>query len=230
VAATLRAESRAATPTPPPNDSVPEQERSAQRTRRHARYEQVVQLSSQGWPQRAIAQEVGLHRQTVAIYLKAGQFPERAPHPPRSLLIQPYLEYLRQRWEQREHNGRLLCEEIRAQGYPAGLTGVYVAIQPWRTHGPTASLAAAKVVQQYPSYSPKQTLWLLFKEERTAQEQRFVQSLLEQNELIAHAYEHMRRFRQILTERDETALHPWACEAEASQIPELVRFGKTAAT
>jgi uncharacterized protein YjaZ len=57
-----------------------------------------------------------------------------------------------------------------------------------------------------------------------------VQSLLEQSELIAHAYEHMRRFRQILTERDETALHPWACEAEASQIPELVRFGKTAAS
>ena len=34
----------------------------------------------------------------------------------------------------------------------------------------------------------------------------------------------MRRFRQILTERDETALQPWAYEAEASQIPELVRF------
>ncbi len=34
----------------------------------------------------------------------------------------------------------------------------------------------------------------------------------------------MRRFRQILTDRDETALQPSACEAEASQIPELLRF------
>ncbi len=34
----------------------------------------------------------------------------------------------------------------------------------------------------------------------------------------------MRRFRQILTERDETALGPWAHEAEASRILELVRF------
>ena len=57
-----------------------------------------------------------------------------------------------------------------------------------------------------------------------AQEQRFVQSLLEQSELIAHAYEYLRRFCQILKERDETALQPWACEAEASQIPELLRF------
>lgn len=64
-----------------------------------------------------------------------------------------------------------------------------------------------------------QTLWLLFKEKRTAGEQQFVQSAL-----IARTYESVRRFRQILIERDETALQPWACEAEASQIPELIRF------
>ena len=79
-------------------------------------------------------------------------------------------------------------------------------------------------MQQYPSYSPKQTLWLLFKAKRTTQEQRFVQSLLEQSALIARTYESVRRFRQILTERDETALQSWTCEAEASQIPELRRF------
>ncbi len=40
-----------------------------------------------------------------------------------------------------------------------------------------------------------QTLWLLFKEKRTASEQQFVQSLLEQSELIARTYEYIRRFR-----------------------------------
>lgn len=69
-----------------------------------------------------------------------------------------------------------------------------------------------------------QTLWLLFKEKRTNQEQQFVQSVLEQSALIARTYESVRRFRQILTERDETASHSWAYETEASQIPELVRF------
>ncbi len=103
-------------------------------------------------------------------------------------------------------------------------TLVYVAIQPWRTHGPTASLARAKEVQQYPTYSPKQTLWLLFKEKRTAHEQQFVQRLLAQSAGIARTYEAVSRFRQILTEHDETALGPWAREAEASSIPELVWF------
>jgi transposase len=224
VAATLRTEYRQVQPPPTPKQLAPERQRSERWARRHARYEQVVQLKAQGWSQRAIAQETGLHPQTVAIYLKAGQFPERAPHPRRRCVIEPYLEHLRQRWEQGERNGRLLFEEIRAQGYSAGLTVVYETIQPWRTHGPTASLARAKEMQQYPSYSPKQTLWLLFKEQRTAPEQRVVESLLEQSQIIAQTYASVRRFRQILTERDETSLIPWAHEAEASQIPELLRF------
>jgi hypothetical protein len=59
-----------------------------------------------------------------------------------------------------------------------------------------------------------------------------VQSLLDQSVLIASTYESVRRFRQILDlpRRDETALQPWAYEAEASQIPELMRFGKTIAS
>lgn len=189
VAGALRTQHRQAHPPPPPKPLAPQQQRSERRARRYARYEQVVQLKAQGWSQRAIAQETGLHPQTAAIYLKAGQFPERAPHPRRSRVIEPYLDYLHMRWEQGKHNGRLRCEEIRAQGYPAGLTEVSIAIQPWRTHGPTASLARAKEVQQYPSSSPKQTLWLLFKEKRTNQEQQFVQSLLEQSALIGRTYE-----------------------------------------
>jgi hypothetical protein len=39
---------------------------------------------------------------------------------------------------------------------------------------------------------------LLFKAKRTAGEQRFVQSLLDQSVLIASTYESVRRFRQIL--------------------------------
>jgi Homeodomain-like domain len=78
-ATTLRAEHRQAQPAPPPKLLVSEQQRSARQARRYARSQQVVHLKAQGWSQRAIAQETGLHPQTVAIYLKAGQFPERAP-------------------------------------------------------------------------------------------------------------------------------------------------------
>ncbi len=41
---------------------------------------------------------------------------------------------------------------------------------------------------------------------------------------MVHAFACLQRFRQILTERDETALAPWAHEAVASRIPDLVKF------
>jgi hypothetical protein len=112
------------------------------------------QLKAQDWSQWAIAQETGLHPQTVAIYRHPlGSFPNVLLTLPRGRVIGPYLDYVQQRWKQGKHNRRLLFEEIRAQGYSAGLTEVYIAIQPLRMHGPTASLARAKEVQQYPSYS-----------------------------------------------------------------------------
>src|SRR5689334_7863534 len=61
VVASLRADHRKAHPAPPPQPLAPERQRSERRARRYARYEQVVQLKAQGWSQRAIAQETGLH-------------------------------------------------------------------------------------------------------------------------------------------------------------------------
>lgn len=95
VVASLRAQHRNAHPAPPPKPLAPQRQHNERRARRYARYEQVVELKAQGWSQRAIAQETGLHPQTVAIYLKTGQFPERAPHPSRSRVIEPYLEPVR---------------------------------------------------------------------------------------------------------------------------------------
>ena len=102
---------------------------------------------------------------------------------------------------------------------------VYDAIRPWRKGGPPAGPVAA-IAQHWPYYTPRQTLWLLFKEEgeRTEKEQRYVQAVLDSSGLIARAFASLQRFRQILSERDETALAPWADEAKASRIPELVKF------
>jgi hypothetical protein len=88
----------------------------------------------------------------------AGQFVSPCSSPSRGRVIEPYLEYLQQRWEQGEHNGRLLFEEIRAAS--ATQQDLQRSLSPFSdfsTHGPTASLARAQEVQQYPSYSPKQT-------------------------------------------------------------------------
>jgi hypothetical protein len=141
------------------------------------------------------ARRVGLH----PIDLKAGSFPERAPSPPRSLAIQPYVEYLRQRWEQGEHNGRLLFDEIRAQGYPAGLDvrlcSHSALAHAWTNSRPGCRSSRATVSVVFPPSKPCGYSSKRANGTRTA---RMSQSVLEQSELIARAYDYLRRFRQIL--------------------------------
>ena len=89
-----------------------QQERRAQR---QARYERVVHLSQQGVAAVQIARQLGMARGTVLKYARAASFPEMASHS-RPRQIDPYLDYLRARWNAGEHNAQVLWREIRAQG------------------------------------------------------------------------------------------------------------------
>ena len=100
---------------------------------------------------------------------------------------------------------------------------VYEAVRPWRQQSP----APASPVYAWPVYSPRQTTWLLLKQGReqlTSEEDAYVRTLLQSSSDIVPAFGLIQRFWRLVTERDETALGPWAQEAEQSGIPELVRF------
>ena len=78
---------------------------STRHSHRRLRYEQVCHLAQQGWTFRAIAQQVGLHRKTVAQYVQSDSFPVRGR--PKSLL-DPYKPYLLARWHRGCWTGRRL--------------------------------------------------------------------------------------------------------------------------
>ena len=94
-----------------------EVQRQARRNRRQTRYEEVLELHEQGASQRAIASLLGLHRDTVRRYLVAPAFPEIV-RPKRKSLLDPYKDYLHQRWGAGQHNITHLISEIRARGNP----------------------------------------------------------------------------------------------------------------
>ena len=79
------ASTTSAEPTPLPLKEV---QRQARRTRRQTRYEEVLKLREQGASQRAIADLLGLHRDTVRRYLAAPAFPEIV-RPKRKSLLDP---------------------------------------------------------------------------------------------------------------------------------------------
>jgi transposase len=144
--------------------------------RRLARYQEVTALAAEGLGPKAIAQRVGLTRQTVAIWLRARRFPERLPSAPRRMLITPYEPYLRERWQAGEQNSRQLWREIQAQGFRGGCETVRRLTVRWRTErgrsGPRSKRQVGKPTPRcaLPApatrpLSPRQARWLLLKPE-----------------------------------------------------------------
>ena len=76
------------------------------------RYQQVIELHRRGVSQRRIAKRVGIHRETVARYIRAGRFPERIPRKYASK-TDPFADYLRKRWEDRARRD----QKLRPRGY-----------------------------------------------------------------------------------------------------------------
>jgi hypothetical protein len=77
---------------------------------------------------------LGLNRRTVAKYARATSWQDCVRRtPPRwSTSLDPYLEHLRQRWEEGEHTATVLHQEIVAKGYGGHNQRVKMAIAPLR--------------------------------------------------------------------------------------------------
>ena len=68
-----------------------------------------------------MAQQVGLHRKTVAQYVRADSFPVRARL---KSVLDPYKPYVLARWNMGCRTGMRLYEEIQRQGYRGGRSTV----------------------------------------------------------------------------------------------------------
>ena len=102
-------------------------QRTANRARRKARYDQVVALHQQGLSQKAIALRLNLSTKTIRRWLRSGTFPERAPKRKRKTLLSPFELYLHSRWSDGCRNGAQLWRELCEQGY----TGSRTAVADW---------------------------------------------------------------------------------------------------
>src|SRR5437667_10791732 len=112
-----------AVPVPPPPTPPPEQARATQRAaRRQAIYDEVWTLHRQGWTVPVIAAQVGRGRRTIERDLRTPTWPVRQhrSHYGRSLL-NPYKDYLLERWNAGCRTAMQLFRELQPQGY----TGSY---------------------------------------------------------------------------------------------------------
>src|SRR6266849_2234326 len=97
---TLRSDAADALPAKAPRSAREQVRRETARERRQLRFSQVRDLYAQGWSVRAIAAETELSRSTVARYVRADGFPERADRRSGLGILSPFVAHLQQRWDE----------------------------------------------------------------------------------------------------------------------------------
>jgi transposase len=176
-----------------------------------------------------MARQLGIACATVAKFLRAAAFLGLATHS-RPRKIDPYLPYLRERWNAGEHNARTLWKEIHAQGYPSSDIAVRRILASWRSPAPQPGVAGIPLPakEEVIYYSTHKTRWLLSTpvEDLSAREAASITALKQRCPPIADAQRLLATFRALLSTRHEEGLAPFVEQREQSGISELVGFAR----
>ena len=215
----------------PRPQTAAERRRQISRANRLARYEHIVALSRQGLSERTIARHLHVSRQLVHRFVTAGSFPERAVSSRRSSKLDPYLPYLRQRWQQGFHKGSQLAREIQAQGFRGSASLVGQHLSRWRV-GLPEPVKRVRVKKRRPvplvkrHVSARQASWLFVtpKEQLTADQQELLGRICQAHAELQDLYELGQEFVLMVKQRNPKRLEPWLARAQQSASVELRGF------
>ncbi|MDT0547621.1 transposase [Streptomyces lonegramiae] len=165
----------------------------------------------------AVARALGLDRRTVRKYALASTWQEVMRRPPRKpSTLDPYRDYLQQRWDEGEHNAKALHEELRTKGYLGHYQRVKMAIAPLRR-----GLPLDQPHERPPS--PRETVrWITTRpDKRNLYATERLHRLLDQCPELQYTYDLVRRFAAMLDNRDATPLPTWLDDLSRSGLAPL---------
>lgn len=140
-------------------------------------------------------------------------------------LVDPYLSYLSDRWNQGCHTIAQLYKEISMQGYQGSLRTLERHLRALRAHG-THPVAKHMVIFDKPP-TPRGTALMIVRreEKRTAEQTAFVEQLQQTDPTIAQVVRLAQDFGQLLRQREgQKRLEQWQAEVRASAVAELIAF------
>ncbi len=203
---------------PPTKGKMAEEESQERRRKRLERYEQVVQLHQQGIEQREIARRLDVARATVAHYIRAGTFPERAPRSPEPTSLDPFKPYLHKRWQEGCRNACQLARELKEQGYTGVASWVCRYVTALRQAQEKAPMPKVPATRQIAA-------WFLCRtQDLDAKQQAFLTALWQQCPALQSAYDLAQQFLGMVRKRNKAALPAWMQAATDSGNTVLARF------
>ena len=145
--------------------------------------------------------------------------------------LDPYLPYLRKRWEQGCHNGRQLAREIQARGFRGSASLVGKLTSDWRARlpGPVERVRGKKRQAAAPvkrRLSPRHASWLFVKDQAqlTANQRALIERICHTNADLQELYQLGQDFVQMVKQRQARRLTPWLVRAQSSSSVELRGF------
>ncbi|MFE6849134.1 ISL3 family transposase, partial [Streptomyces sp. NPDC057686] len=188
--------------------------------RRHAKrlFEAVHAVTGTSRSLNAMARELGLNRRTVSKYARAATWQEcvRTTRPRHPTSLDPYLEYLRQRWEEGEHNATVLHQELLAKGYRGHYQRIKMAVAPLRQglpiDTPRERPPSPRDVARWITTTPSR---------RSLHAAEGLRRLLEHCPELHRTHDLVRQFAAMLDTRDAAPLPAWLDHLTNSRLPPL---------
>lgn len=192
--------------------------RQSRRNQRSEFYAEILQLREAGLSPRQIAPRMGMNVRTVERWLAAGGEPEHRRPPSRSVLMDPFRDYLEKRWEEGQRNGLQLWTEIKHRGFEGSRATVYR----WTAARNERSSTAPPNSRWRPP-SRRNCAWLLSEDPTSLDEPtgRFLHHLYEAAPELAVAGELARRFAALIRGDDDAGLEQWLKDATDSELASL---------
>jgi len=192
---------------------------SALAVRTRQRYEQVQALRAQGKGIKPVMRETGLSRETVRRYWRAGTAEELLAKAAggRRLLLDDYLPYLHQRWNEGCTSARKLHAELRQRGFTGSYGAVANYVLPLRR--------AAAAPPPGPPKARDLASWILTSPGNLDAAQKA--NLAKARERCPHLdalATHVTEFAKILTGLHGDRLDQWITAVEAGDQPDLHSF------
>ncbi|WAM19537.1 ISL3 family transposase (plasmid) [Rhodococcus sp. JS3073] len=189
------------------------------RTKR--RYEAVAALKAQGKGIKPIQRELGLAKETVRRYYRAGSIDEllATPRAGRRTVLDEFTEHLHERWNDGCTTALTLFDEIRALGYRGSYATVRDYLRPFRNVG-----AAPPATPKIPKVRTV-TSWMLHHPDNlTDDEQLGLKQVLASCQHLETTAAHVTSFAEMLTGRHGDRLGSWMAAAASDDLPHLHRF------
>ncbi|WP_431311662.1 ISL3 family transposase [Neomesorhizobium albiziae] len=204
----------------PPVETSPKLDclRRSRRKQRSELYAEILDLREAGRSPRQIAPRIGMNVRTVERWLAAGGEPEHRRPPARSVLMDPFREYLEKCLQEGQRNGLQLWTEIKRRGFKGSRATVYRWVAARKARPP---LVAPQSPWRLPSR--RNCAWLLSEDPTSleAQTERFLHHLHENAPELSIAGELARRFAALIRGDDDAGLEQWIADATNSELASL---------